>query len=132
MPRNDRQTGWLWMDEIGDSDTRGRRSGAASEGRLDWKREVGAAAEEGCQIRGMILEVPSTPPIHVHVRVRLPACDRSGLHHRRQLGEERDQKRGSSSSSSSNKKQATSNSNNKSSKAILHRPGAPERNKGDQ
>jgi hypothetical protein len=54
----DRQTGWLWMDEIGGNDAHGGRSGAASEERLDWKREVVAAAEEGCQIRGVILEVP--------------------------------------------------------------------------
>ena len=50
LPRKDgqadRQTGWLWMVEIGDNDARGRRTGAASEERLDWKREV-AAADEG-------------------------------------------------------------------------------------
>jgi len=34
------------MVEIGDNDARGRRTGAASEERLDWKREV-AAADEG-------------------------------------------------------------------------------------
>jgi hypothetical protein len=74
MPRNDRQTGWLWMVEIGDNDTGGRRSGAAPEERLDWKRK-GCCC---CRRRSSNPRCDSRSPFRV--RRFMCMCDRSGHH----------------------------------------------------